>query len=98
MIEASQIPLIARYEQSLTTEVSPVKTFFNAEDYHQKYALQRHDAIMTQFKLTYPKFNDFVNSTAAARLNGFAYGCGAKEVFEEEQGRFGISKDLLLTL
>jgi len=97
-IQASTQPLVERYQQSLTTEILPLETFFNAEDYHQKYALQRNDGIMKQFKLAYPVFNDFVDSTAAARLNGFAYGCGAKKLFESEQASYGFSLDLLATV
>ena len=91
-------PLVERYEQSLTTEVLPLETFFNAEDYHQKYVLQRHDGIMKQFKSSYPEFDDFVNSTAAARLNGFAYGCGTKKLLEAEQDSYGLTKESLKTI
>lgn len=88
-------PLVKKYERELTTEILPLETFFNAEDYHQKYVLQRHDAVMKQFKTFYQVFDDFVDSTAAARLNGFAYGCGSKTMFEQEQSDYGIPAETL---
>jgi len=97
-IQASQEPLVKQYERDLTTEVLQLETFFNAEDYHQKYVLQRHDAVMKRFRLAYPDFNDFVDSTAAARLNGFAYGCGKKELLEAEQSSYGMPQDMLATV
>jgi len=95
IIDQSVEPLVERYQRELTTEILPLETFFNAEDYHQKYVLQRHDAVMKQFKAYYPDFHDFVNSTAAARLNGFAYGSGSKALFEQEQSTYGFSPESL---
>ena len=91
-------PLVERYEQNLTTEVLPLETFFNAEDYHQKYVLQRHDGIMKKLKAAYPEFDDLVDSTAAARLNGFAYGCGSKKLFEAERESYGLTAEMLTTI
>lgn len=90
--------LVKKYDRKLTTEVLPLETFFNAEDYHQKYVLQRHDAVMKQFKSYYLDFNDFVDSTAAARLNGFAYGCGSKTLFEQEQSNYGFAPEVLASV
>ena len=94
-IKESLEPLVKKYERELTTEILPLETFFNAEDYHQKYVLQRHDAVMKQFGKYYPDFADFVDSTAAARLNGFAYGCGSRSLLEQEQANYGFSPELL---
>ena len=94
-IKESVEPLVEKYERELTTEILPLETFFNAEDYHQKYVLQRHDAVLKQFNTYYPNFNDFVDSTAAARLNGFAYGCGSKAMFQEEQTSYGLTPEML---
>jgi len=94
-INESTEPLKKKYERELTTEILPLETFFNAEDYHQKYVLQRHDSVMKQFKAYYRDFNDFVDSTSAARLNGFAYGCGSRTLFEQEQSTYGFSPESL---
>ncbi len=97
-IASSVIQLEQHYQRDLTTEILPLTTFFNAEDYHQKYVLQRHDAVMQQLKLAYPDFNGLVDSTAAARLNGFAYGAGPKNLFEAEKLEYGVDEDLLAPL
>lgn len=97
-IKESVEPLVKKYDSELTTEILPLETFFGAEDYHQKYVLQRHDAVMKQFKAYYSNFNDFVDSTAAARLNGFAYGCGSRSLFEEEQSNYGFASEMLASV
>lgn len=95
LIHDSMQPLIESYQCELSTDVLPLETFFAAEDYHQKYVLQRHDGIMKKFKTFYPTFSDFVDSTAAARLNGFAYGFGSDPLFQQEQNSYGFSPDEL---
>lgn len=87
--------LTQKYQRTPTTEVLPLETFFVAEDYHQKYVLQRHDTIMKKFKMYYPDFRDFIDSTAAARLNGFAYGFGSDQLFQQEQDRYGLTSEEL---
>jgi peptide-methionine (S)-S-oxide reductase len=59
-------------ERSATihTQILPLTEFTLAEGYHQKFYLQQRDDLMTEFLTVYPNFNDFINSTAAARVNG----------------------------
>ncbi len=58
------------------TEAIPYHTFYRAEDRHQKYKLQRQPGLMKELRDLYPKFDDLINSTAAARLNGWLSGYG----------------------
>ena len=90
VINSTMQPLVAKHERDLTTEVLPLATFYNAEDYHQKYSLQRHRSLMNTFKTMYPAFQGFVDSTAAARLNGFASGRGSQSLFEMEKDTYGF--------
>ena len=90
VINSTTEPLVQRFEKELTTEVLPLETFYNAEDYHQKYCLQRHQAIMKSFNSTYPDFQDFINSTAAARLNGFSARQGSMALYESEKSQYGF--------
>ena len=53
---------------------------------------------MKSFLAMYPKFKDFIDSTAAARLNGFAAGYGTKAMFEQEKDSYGFSLDALETV
>ncbi len=84
-----------RFGQPPTTEVLPLEKFYNAEDYHQKYSLQHHKAVMDSFLQMYPQFCDFNDSTAAARLNGFSAGYGAQAMFETEKKLYGFDDELL---
>ena len=81
--------MVAKYERELATEVLPLETFYYAEDYHQKYILQRHKGLIKTFRDVYPEFKAFIDSTSAARLNGFAAGSGSLELFEEEKESYG---------
>jgi peptide-methionine (S)-S-oxide reductase len=90
IINSTIEPLVVQYERELTTEIIPLETFYNAEDYHQKYSLQRHNGLMNTFNAMYPEFRGFVNSTAAARLNGFAAGHGSPALFDAEKHEYGI--------
>ncbi len=46
---------------------------------------------MKEFHAMYPNDNDFMNSTAAARLNGYLEGYGTLEVLQAELDSYGLS-------
>jgi peptide-methionine (S)-S-oxide reductase len=60
--------------QQLFTDIRPYSGFYLAEDYHQKYWLQQAPNLIEMFRVIYPEPADFVNSTAAARVNGYVGG------------------------
>ncbi len=65
--------------------------FYPAENYHQKYYLRQKDKLIEEFKQIYPDDDQFVASTAAARLNGYL-GCNGKaEDLKKEVGLLGLS-------
>jgi len=66
-------------KKKVMVSVEEAGPFFTAEDYHQKYYLQMHKDIMAEFRKIYPDFQDMVNSTAAARVNGYLAGFGLKK-------------------
>ncbi len=84
--------------RDLTTQVLPLRMFFLAENYHQKYRLQSRKALMKKFKLFYPDFDDFNNSTAAARLNGMVGGNRVLQLFKAEGATYGFDFDELKSL
>jgi len=73
------------------TEILPFNRFFLAEDYHQKYRLRSEKVLMRDFNTIYPTAVDFLNSTAAARINGYLGGYGTYENLLEELPGFGLS-------
>jgi methionine-S-sulfoxide reductase len=80
-----------RRSQSIQTGILPFEKFFLAEDYHQKYQLRQHRQLMTEFKAFYSRNIDFVNSTAAARVNGYVGGHGTPEEIKANIESLGLS-------
>jgi peptide-methionine (S)-S-oxide reductase len=62
-----------------------------AEDYHQKYRLQQDRLLLKEFRTLYPERQPFVDSTAAARVNGYLGGHGKAAEVEAEIGQLGLS-------
>lgn len=73
------------------TLVEPVTHFYWAEDYHQKYSLRQITAFSQEFTGIYPDLEDFVNSTAVSRVNGFVGGYGTAELLAQELESYGLS-------
>ena len=81
----------ARTKGRVSTKIIPFAEFYLAEDYHQKHRLRSERNLMNEFKVMYPAEDDFVNSTAAARVNGYLDGYGTLEELLEELPDFGLS-------
>ena len=73
------------------TEILPLGKFYLAEDYHQKYQLRQHRELMAEFKSIYPRAIDFINSTAAARVNGYVSGYGTPAGVKANLEKLGLS-------
>jgi peptide-methionine (S)-S-oxide reductase len=74
------------------TEIVPYTAFYVAEDYHQKYRLRGVSELMAEFEALYPDPAGLVNSTAAARVNGYVGGNGTLNQLEAEIGQLGLSE------
>jgi len=64
--------------------------FYLAEDYHQKYYLQHDRVLMRELAGYTPR--QLVDSTIAARLNGYVAGRGTPAQLREELAGFGLSE------
>jgi len=83
--------MAAKLGKIIYTEVLPYSRFYAAEGYHQKYYLRQHRQILMQFQQHYPQAADLMNSTAAARVNGYLGGYGTSAALETDIDRLGLS-------
>lgn len=82
----------------VTTEIRPTTTFYLAADYHQKHYLRMNVSLRNEFLAMYPDATEFMNSTAAARVNGYVQGHGSEGNFRKDLDRLGLSDDGRQTL
>jgi hypothetical protein len=87
----TKTPEESRRNKKIQTEILSFDRFYLAEDYHQKYQLRQRRQLMTEFKAIYSRNIDFVNSTAAARVNGYVGGHGKPEEITANIDSLGLS-------
>ena len=79
--------------KTVGTEVTPIRSFTMAEDYHQKFTLKGQSDLKKEMLHIYPLRQDFINSTAAARLNGYVGRHGTREQLSKEIESLGLSPE-----
>jgi len=88
---ASKAAIEDKIGSIVRTEIVPIRSFTNAEDYHQKFTLKGHKGFKNEMTLIYPRHQDLVDSTAAARLNGYVGGYGSRDQLSKEIESLGLS-------
>jgi peptide-methionine (S)-S-oxide reductase len=72
----------------IQTQILKATTFYEAEDYHQKYLLQQHPWLMNTLDID--PGPDLNSSHIATRLNGYVGGYGTLAAFEAELPKLNL--------
>src|SRR5690606_4216098 len=78
--------------EPIETEIVPFTQFTFAEERHQKYYLKRYPHAMAQLSDLFPTEQMLMNSTFAARLNGFVRGHVTRDTLIEEISTWNIAE------
>ncbi|GAA0120872.1 MAG: peptide-methionine (S)-S-oxide reductase [Clostridium argentinense] len=84
------------FENSLNikfnTEIVPLNKFYLAENYHQKFYLQRASILMKELSFKYSNFKDFIDSPLTCKLNGYCRGYGTIEMLKNNIDEFSLNE------
>ncbi|EDO46404.1 predicted protein, partial [Nematostella vectensis] len=76
----------------IVTKILPAQTFYDAENYHQKYILRNSSHILASLGLS----NEEIKSSyVATRLNGYLGGHGSLSQLDGEAKKLGLTDEVL---
>jgi peptide-methionine (S)-S-oxide reductase len=88
---ADAVGISKQKSRAIETLIEPLKTFYIAEDYHQKHYLQQFSTLMREFETYFSYFADFNNSPTVTKVNGFASGRGSRSELGQYLPRMQLS-------
>ncbi len=91
LAEESRDHLGTETGRRIVTAIETYSGFHLAEDYHQKHSLRLFPELMEELKALYPDMNNFLNSVAVTRINGYLGGYGTCDALQMEVESFGLS-------
>eukprot|EP00916_Digyalum_oweni_P025955 GHVL01042731.1.p1 GENE.GHVL01042731.1~~GHVL01042731.1.p1 ORF type:complete len:151 (+),score=16.27 GHVL01042731.1:269-721(+) len=92
LAEKTKDELQKNIARPIATVITKADTFYNAEDYHQKYMLRQDTQLLSALKLSDA---ELIKSTTATKLNGYVKGFGSLEHFEADKKTFDLSPHVL---
>lgn len=90
LAKESKARLEERIGTRVATEIRRLDRFWNAEDYHQKYALRSARGVMVSLRALFPDEASFRESTAAAKVNAHLAGDLSLEDLRRELDALGL--------
>jgi len=77
------------FRKPITTKILRAETFYDAEDYHQKYLLRQHPWLLNSLDID-PE--ELLDSHVCCRLNGYVAGYGDMKEFEKEWPKLNLNE------
>jgi peptide-methionine (S)-S-oxide reductase len=79
-----------KVSRTIQTKIAKAETFYDAEDYHQKYLLRQRRHILDELNLSE---DEIKKSHVCTRLNGYCGGYASVADLDKEIDGFGLSEE-----
>lgn len=93
LAEESKERIGKQHERKIVTVITKLDKFHVAEDYHQKYRLRNTQYYLERYKSIYPDPENFRDSTATARVNGYLAGYGTLNQLKAELDSLSLTPE-----